>query len=148
MEHVLTAIIALISGALGSLLAPWIHWDIERKRENLKEKLKLIEEIRTHILKDDIRTEKFLNSLNFIKIRPFLDNKFVQTLEDLNVTEITTNQYRSTYQMKFLSEIDRIEKDWGLQLSDKKKFKNEFKRTNSGHSDSLTIQERVEAPRK
>ena len=141
MEYILPALLGLLSGAVGSLIAPWIHWSIEKRKLNRIRKEELLNFIREFVLNTDPREIKFLNSSKYIEIRKYLSEEFVKKLENKSVTEFTTNEYRSTYQNQFLAEVDRIEKDWGLQLSEKKIKTTTFQKTNSEDSINLTVSE-------
>ncbi len=49
MNYVISGIFGLIGGAIGSLVAPWLNWKIEVKKEQLKSKKELILNLRTYL---------------------------------------------------------------------------------------------------
>ena len=118
MEYIISGIIGLIGGAIGSLLAPWVHWKIEVRKEQLKSKKKLILNLRTYLQNDDPRDENFLRSVDYIRVRPYLSNDFVKELEDLKKT-ILHSYHRSFYTATFMEELDLIEELWNLSLDKK-----------------------------
>lgn len=121
MQYVITSIIALVSGAIGSLLAPWIHWKLEIRKQERKAKIDLINDLRTYLENNEPKNEQFLNSTNYIKIRPFLSPTFLIELEDMSFQTIHVNSIRSFYKEKFLTELGIIEKNWKIGIHKKNK---------------------------
>jgi hypothetical protein len=118
MEYIISGIFGLIGGAIGSLVAPWVHWKIEVRKEQLKSKKELVFNLRTFLQKEDPRDENFLSSVDYIRIRRYLSNNFVKELEDFNKT-ILHSYHRSFYTAKFMEELDLIEDLWDLNLDKK-----------------------------
>lgn len=125
MEYIISGIFGLIGGAIGSLIAPWVHWEIELRKEKLKNKKDLILNLRTYLQNNDPRNEKFFRSVDYIRIRPFLSNDFVKELENLNKTVIHS-YHRSYYTAKFMEELDQIEIMWNLSLDKKRVTKKSY----------------------
>lgn len=44
MHWIVTIIVALFSGGVASLIAPWVHWPIEKRRTEIAYKQKLIQQ--------------------------------------------------------------------------------------------------------
>lgn len=118
MEYIISGVIGLIGGAIGSLLAPWVHWRIEVRKEQLRSKKELILNLRTFLQNDDPRDEKFLRSVDYIRMRPYLSNDFVQELENLRKTVLHSHHW-SYYSAKFMEELDLVENLWELSLDKK-----------------------------
>jgi len=57
------ALAGLISGAIASLIAPWINWGITKKKIRLEERIKLLKEIREIIISEYEIHEKFTKGL-------------------------------------------------------------------------------------
>ncbi len=125
MEYVISGIIGLIGGAIGSLLAPWVLFKIEIRKEQLKSKKELILNLRIYLQNEDPRDEKFLRSVDYIRIRQYLSNEFIKDLEDLKKT-IIHSYHRSFYTAKFMEEIDFIENLWNLSLDKKRITKKSY----------------------
>lgn len=109
MNTITIAIIALISGALGSLIAPWVKWGIEKKKIKLQEKRDTLLQIRELVIEEytkfDRLTKKWIDegkhkekefkiypraityydTLNkhaiFQKIKPFLQDNTIEVLK-------------------------------------------------------------------
>ena len=58
---IIPAFVGLIAGAIGSLIAPWIHWRIEKKRKSIEYKQSLIKEAR-HLVDSSDSIEQILSS--------------------------------------------------------------------------------------
>lgn len=117
-KYIISGIIGLIGGAIGSLVAPWVNWKLEQKKEQLKQKRELFFNLRAYLQIGECRNETFLNSVDYIKIRPYLSVDFVNELENLKKT-ILNSSYRSYYHAKFLEELDKIEESWNISLGKK-----------------------------
>src|SRR5215212_3297925 len=46
LHYGLPALLGLVAGVVGSLVAPWVHWTIERRRVRLHRRQQLIEDLR------------------------------------------------------------------------------------------------------
>ena len=125
MEIIISAIVGLITGALGSLLAPWVNWGIEKKKALRAKRENLINSIRSYLAKNDPKNEEFLNSLDYIQIRPFLTKEFIGELEDHDKVIIKI-LFRGYYQEQFFEQLDAIEEKWKLSLGRKNSIKQEF----------------------
>ena len=117
-EHIISGIIGLIGGTIGSLVAPRVNWKLEQKKEQLKQKRELFYNLRAYLQTGECRNKTFLNSVEYIKIRPYLSADFVNELENFKKT-ILHLSYRSYYNSIFLEELDRIEETWNLSLGKK-----------------------------
>jgi len=121
MQYIITSIIGLLTGALGSLVAPWIHWKLEIRKQERNAKINLIHDLRIYLENNEPKNEQFLNSPNYIKIRPFLSSTFINELEDINSHTIHINTIRSFYKEKFLTELETIEENWKIGIAKKNK---------------------------
>ena len=78
---VIGAAAGLISGTVGSLVAPWIHWGIERRRRVLDARRVLVDEWRTAVGKEPFDKGEFRNSGAYASLRPHLTVKLVRQIE-------------------------------------------------------------------
>ncbi len=140
MQYIITSIIALISGAIGSLLAPWINWKLEVRKQERNAKINLINDLRIYLENNEPKNEQFLNSTDYIKIRPFLSLKFVNELEDMGAHTININTIRSFYKEKFLTELEIIEEDWEISIAKQNKKHRGYK-VSSKKQISIEIEE-------
>lgn len=119
-SSLLTAIIGgiagLITGAIGSLIAPWVHWGIEKKRYRRDRRAELVKQWREILLKEDFSRSDLLNHPLYGPLRELLKDEIKIILErptnhlvvDLNSS--TNSPDRDTIRR----EIARIEKLWDL----------------------------------
>lgn len=57
------AVAGLVSGAIASLIAPWIKWGIEKKKLKLSERKQLLKDVRKIIITEYDKHEKFTEQL-------------------------------------------------------------------------------------
>jgi hypothetical protein len=131
IDYLISGIVGLITGIIGTLIAPWVNWKIEQKKDNRNNKIQLINNIRLYLENNEPRESIFLNSPDYIKIRPFLSEDLINELESLNKTIISTS-IRSIYKSKLLNELDYIEELWGIDLSIKNRKNNISYNINKG----------------
>ncbi len=101
-----------------SLVAPWVHWGIEKKREKRKRKQKLVDTWRQYIEKK-FEWSSFRNTVMFSQMKPYLSDKMVKELDPVIEGEQPTLHLRSpigedTLAKRLIDEIVAIEKRWGL----------------------------------
>ena len=102
-----------IGGLLTLLLAPAIKWSYEKKRLKRGERIKLIEDVRSEILKCSSTAggefvfliEHFVAMMAFIKIRKYLS--------DFDMKLVMYNDDR-TYGM-ILEMLEKLEKKWDIE---------------------------------
>lgn len=143
MDFITVALIALVSGAIGSLVAPWVNWGIEKKKILLDERKNTIKEVRKLVIDEnknfgkltkDLTTGKlkvnqlypdavtYFDTLNrhsiFHKIVPHLE---LNTLSVLKNSELFKLEDRGTdlgglptpFQI-VLDNLSKIEREWDL----------------------------------
>ena len=117
---ILSAIIGgfagLITGVIGSLIAPWIHWGIEKKRNKQTWRAELVKQWREILMKDGFSRSDLLNHPLYGPLRELLSDKIKKDLERptthiaVDINSPTNNHDRNV----ILREIARIEKEWDL----------------------------------
>jgi hypothetical protein len=112
------AIAGLISGVIGSLIAPWVQWAIEKRRSRLSYRQQLINTWREGIDRFDFQLElagSFGETDWYSAIRPHLRDNVIEALERPR-TAIVVNEGRgdSARKQMLLDEVTRIEKEWRL----------------------------------
>ena len=113
---------ALIGGLIAAVVSPFFKYFIEIKTTKRTEQKELINRLRTYIVKEDCQSTNFLKSVDYNRIRPYLNKSFVVMLEDMSETIINLDTVLNQYEYDFLQEIDRIEIEWNLALSKKRKI--------------------------
>ena len=105
----------LASGAVASLLAPWAHWSIEKRRLARQRKYSLLDSWRTGIasMETEDHTE-FLATPWYETLRPYLSASEREALEAPRTFYIPADTGRGVKDL-FTGEVDRIEREWGLR---------------------------------
>ncbi|MFC6157191.1 hypothetical protein [Kribbella jiaozuonensis] len=114
----------LLSGGIASLVAPWVTWQLERRRQLHKDRLAMLAEWREGL------REAESNSPQMDRLRSFLTTPWYKTLrphlnpslrDDLELTPILAGsigtpviKYRQDVAVLLNDEIDRIAKEWDM----------------------------------
>ena len=113
----LTAIVsAVIGGAIASLLAPFVAWQIEKKKIRLETRRQLIAAARAFLQVDHAKKE-IAESDVYSRLRFFLNHELVKKLEsDAILIELGGGRGAGVdnFSSKLLDEVARIEKEWDL----------------------------------
>lgn len=121
------AITGLLSGALGSLIAPWVHWGIEKQKIITKNKEELIKEARQVLSDEELESHVFRNCTIYSKIRPYLTEGARTSVEgtfsgnglaSTETIQLVSGSSRHSgvnpFRNEVLDEITQLEKRWGL----------------------------------
>ncbi|NHZ86493.1 MAG: hypothetical protein GWP19_11535 [Planctomycetia bacterium] len=143
MNSITVALIALVSGAIGSLIAPWVKWGIEKKKILLDERKNTIKEVRKLVIEENknfgnltknLATGKlkanqlfpdaitYFDTLNrhsiFHKIVPFLEENTLTVLRNSELFKLkdrgTDLGGLPTPFQNVLDNLSKIEREWGL----------------------------------
>jgi hypothetical protein len=110
MTLLLPAILGLIAGVIGSLIAPWVHWGIEKRRQKMNYRRQLIKEWRQEI---DFDVSSFENKALYSSLRPHLSKETIDAVEGNTIT-IRMGRKGDVIKALLLDDIARIEKEWDL----------------------------------
>jgi len=107
---IISAIIGLIAGAIGSLIAPWVNWGIEKKKIRLEQRKIMLQYVQGELNAYDCYIVRFKNSLAYSKVKRYLDididiAKLIDDCDGGNDSELKN---------KILDNITRIQHKWGL----------------------------------
>jgi hypothetical protein len=129
-EHIISGIVGFATGAIASLVAPWVNWGIEKKRQKLNYKReqvakwrKMIEEVadaqESH--KNDLHSglsheplwarQLLERHADFYSLQPYLSTKTRAALDGRTFLVGTTIESSLAY---MVDDIARIEKKWDL----------------------------------
>ncbi|MFC1808154.1 hypothetical protein ACFL0T_07330 [Candidatus Omnitrophota bacterium] len=116
MDKIIAGIIGLISGAIASLFAPWIHWGIEKRRIKYKHRLELLKQWRSIVALPSFDRSNMLESSYYGSLRELLKEDIRKEIERSanNLTLVIDSPTTSHDKDLLLREIARIEKEWGL----------------------------------
>ena len=116
MEHLLTVLIGFFSGAAGSLIAPWIHWGIEKRRDKRTIRRDLIIKTRQHISSKSFSGFQFSKETYFIQLKPYFEEKVIDWIEEFEryyeVVDDNSTMHEDL-KVEILKQLQRIEKNWG-----------------------------------
>jgi hypothetical protein len=111
-QYIVPAVCGLIAGALGSLIAPWVQWGIEQRREKLKYRRNLVEKWRNYI-ENNFDKGKINDSVLYSELRPHLSKASRDAVEGSTLT-IRSGRGGNVVKSLLLDDIKRIEKEWDL----------------------------------
>jgi len=111
-----SGVIGLISGGVGSLIAPWVQWGIEKRKSRLQKKIDYISKWRLLAAKEEFDRMEFMSSPEYQTLRTFLRKGEIKQLErssshyiiDINAT------FEDPDKRTILAAIARVEKKWRL----------------------------------
>jgi hypothetical protein len=71
LRFAIPAVVGLITGAMGSLIAPWVSWGIEKRRSKVEARRRSIADARAE-LQHKPENKAFRESLLYSRLRPHL----------------------------------------------------------------------------
>ncbi len=108
LAAIVGGICGLITGAVGSLIAPWIHWGIEKRRDKLNRRRDLINNARLFLSGNNLTREIFRQSPGLSAIRSYLPADLIKNIQSRAMGgEISLKE-------KILEEITKLERKWKL----------------------------------
>src|SRR5215204_6490343 len=115
LQYGLPALLGLVAGVVGSLVAPWVNWSVEKRRSRLAYRQRHISAWRKHIQTFRFHEGSFTSTSVYAQMRPHLRREVRERLEKPRTT-IIPNEARGEVAEKYmlLDEVARIEKEWGL----------------------------------
>ena len=110
------ALLGLIGGVVGSLIAPWVHWAIEKRRSKFEYRKSLIEKWRSEIDAFEWENENFGNTSTYAAMKPYMQQKIVEKFEAQRTNHVPPDGGRGENLKKQWAsdEVAKIEKDWEL----------------------------------
>ena len=116
IQYVIPALIGLVAGLIGSLIAPWIHWGIEKRRMLLESRRSLIKSARIEMSAPVPPRERFREKPIYSQIRPHLSDKTIELIESdtVFIQQGGRGDGANNYSAKVLDDILALEKKWEL----------------------------------
>lgn len=106
----------MVGGAIATLLAPYVTWQIEKERIRLETRRKLIADARA-FLQTPHEKREIADSDVYARLRPSLYRTIIESLESDSI-EVHIGGTRgagvNNYSSKLLDEVVRLEKEWHL----------------------------------
>ena len=116
LNAIIAGVVGLISGAIGSLVAPWVAWGIEKRRIKHDRRVELIVRWREILSDQDFDRTHLLNDPSYGPLKELLSQKAKEKLErPTNHISLSLNSPITNFDRDIaLQEVARIEKHWGL----------------------------------
>jgi hypothetical protein len=124
---IIPAVAGLIAGSIGSLIAPWVNWGIEKKKLIRKSREELIQHARDALIKEDLSNKEFSHLTIYSRIKPYLSEQAVKAVEGeysrngQNPTEVirvvmgnSRDSGVNPFKNRVLDELAMLEKKWDL----------------------------------
>jgi len=120
------AIAGLLTGIIGSFIAPWAKWGIEKRKLRLENKKELLAESRTKIVDQGIDNEEFMSTVVYSRIREYLSESLIKDIEGTYTGGLNSkrtinvvvgsgrNSGVNPFKNKLLDELTMLEKKWKL----------------------------------
>lgn len=103
------------SGLVASLVAPWVHWGVEKKRQRLSRRRQLVAEWRAALSRPQ-QVKDFRESATYATLRPHLPADLVRRIES-DTIEIQVGGRGAglaNFNAALLDEIAQVESKWKL----------------------------------
>ena len=119
-------LISFLSGSFSaivvSLWAPWVKWDIEKRKNQYQGRKELIDSCKNYINKEIFDTIAFTQTPLYSNIRPELPPELVNNIESLSNSPVLKIEIQrsgrdsgaNNYKTRLLDAITDIEKKWEL----------------------------------
>lgn len=111
------AAVGLVAGAIGSVIAPWVNWGIEKRRKRHENRAALIERWRTIIANPSFERNLMLDDATYGALRPLLSaeaNKQLHRPSNSIIAVRGGSGPGHADRVLLQREIARIEREWGL----------------------------------
>ena len=115
MKIAIPALTGLIAGTIGSLIAPWVNWGIEKRKLRLTARREFIAAARRSL---DVGSDKneFRESAIYSQLRPFLSERTRKEIESDTITIQMGGRGSGAdnYRPHVLDELHTLENKWKL----------------------------------
>ena len=106
------ALSGLLAGIIGSLIAPWVNWGIEKRRERQKRRQEVVRKCRELI--DSCSKQSFRETQEYRYLRPLLSEKAIEHIESDTKVWARPPGQPDPLRQAIIEGIERLEKHWGL----------------------------------
>jgi len=113
IAKVLPALLGFIAGIAGSLIAPWINWGIEKKKQRQESRKKLIHKTREVLASPEWDQINFSSTVAYSEIRPHLSSSTISSIEGGEIT-IQMGRGGNVIKSAVLDDLAKKEKEWEI----------------------------------
>lgn len=115
-DTVIVAVIGLIGGVIGSIIAPWINWGIEQRKMQAQRRTDLIREWRSFIENFDFDQKNFGDTTVYAAMRPYMNKEVIDDFEAQRTFFVPPDGGRgdNLFKQWASDEVSAIERRWKL----------------------------------
>jgi hypothetical protein len=113
---VMPAITGFIAGTIGSLIAPWVSWGIEKKRMLREGRKTLLKDARDHV-SSNLFGPTFVSKAIYRRLKPDFRPEMIEVIENYDRFQDQSDdpgEFPRSFREAVLDEISRLEREWGL----------------------------------
>jgi len=113
--YLVAAISGIAGGVIGSLIAPWVHWGVEKRKQRQAKRRELIRSCRS-MLSTEIDKKTFRETEVYSQLRPHLYKAVIDEIESGESAETLEEDANriEDFKQNLLEDIARIEREWIL----------------------------------
>ena len=113
LQNVVPALFGLVAGVVGSLVAPWVQWAVEKRIGRTDHRRALIKTWRNDFQEYDFDRHRLGDSAAYTSLRPHLRAEVREAIEKPR-TAYVPNEGRgdNVKQQMLLDEVTRLERKW------------------------------------
>jgi len=110
-----SAVVGLIAGAVGSLIAPWVAWAVEKRRSLLRARRETLRRWRDFVEHFNFTEQQFGDTAVYSEIRPYLSTDIREHLESGFVIKVPARgRGENAKKHDILDAIAELEQRWEL----------------------------------
>lgn len=112
--YLVPGILGFVGGIIGSLIGPWAHWGVEKRRARQAKRRELISSCRV-LVGTGLDKRTFRETEVYSRIRPHLNRHIIDEIEkkESESSEASASE-TAQFRQELLEEIARIEREWVL----------------------------------
>lgn len=113
LQYVVPALIGLIAGILGSLVAPWVNWGIKKRELRLHARREFIWYARNAVRENGDR-DVYREHVTYSQLRPFLSPRTITLIESDDKRVQPGGGSKGNFKQFVYEDIHALEQKWGL----------------------------------
>lgn len=117
MQEIIVALIGLVAGAVGSLIAPWVHWGVEKTKMRQARRTALIDNTRNYVASKSFGVSQFGLQPSYARIKDHLSDGLVDSIESFEGQRSQVAdpvRLREEIRTNILEELKIVEQKWKL----------------------------------
>lgn len=113
----LSVLTGTIGGVIGSLVAPFVHWGIEKRRDRRAAQRDLLDRARLFVGSGQFSAGGFQRSAEYSRLKAYLDPDLVRVIEHPDEARDQMDdpsEFYDAVRSSVLDELTRVEREWKL----------------------------------